>query len=435
MRPVVRILRPSARHVRLSCNPSWNRSSNIGLRESLIPTRPLARSFSLNPWASKSPQTTSSVPSIPTLDESTSAATTPEVSSSEVPNTGLPAGVDTNPLIDLLPQSTLDSAISTAITTTSNSTSALQPVADLAALGLITWTPAGFFRWTLELCQHTTGIPWGHAIILTSVIWRIALFPVGVYSAKYASKMGPISPKLQELSAQMKEAYMKKDVVASTSLANQQKQLFKSAGIHPLGGIIGPLIQLPAAMGMFFGVRKMCLYPVEQLKDSGLSWIPDLTVADPTGIMPAVFGISMFWQLTVTGQEMSLTGRPQAVHILNLLRFPGTPIIAYLMTDLPSGLLLSILTTALITTVQTHLLRIPAVRKSFGMITPPVQLGPDGKPLRSGLPSFKSTWVWATDSLRDRWGEAAKQAAEKERTRREALDRKRGVGSGGIRRK
>lgn len=177
------------------------------------------------------------------------------------------------------------------------------------------------------------------------------------------------------------------------------------------------------------------MYPVEQLKVSGISWLPDLTVADPTGIMPVVFGVSMFWQLTVTGQDMSLAGRPQAVHILNLLRFPGTPLIAYLMTDMPSGLMLSILTTAIFTTLQTHVLRIPSVRKAFGLVTPPVQLGPDGKPMRTGLPSFKQTWVWATESLRDRWGEAAKQAAEKERVRREALDRKRGVGTGGIRRK
>ncbi|KAF9267766.1 hypothetical protein L218DRAFT_854725, partial [Marasmius fiardii PR-910] len=330
------------------------------------------------------------------------------------------------------PQSTLDSAVSTAIATFPDSTSALQTATDLAALGLTTWSPAGFFRWTLEICQHTTGLPWGHAIILTSLLWRVALLPVGVYSTKYASKINIISPKLQELSVQLKESYAKKDVVASSAIANQQRQLFKDAGIHPLGGIIGPLIQLPAAMGMFFGVRTMCMLPVEQLKDSGLAWLPDLTVADPSGIMPAVFGISMFWQLTV---KMALTGRPQAVHILNLLRFPGTPIIAYLMTSMPSGLLLSILTTALFTTLQTHFLRIPSVRKAFGLITPPVQFGPDGKPLRRGLPSFKATWIWATEGLRDKWSQAANQAAEKERRRREALDRKRGVGSGGIRRK
>ena len=132
---------------------------------------------------------------------------------------------------------------------------------------------------------------------------------------------------------------------------------------------------------------------------------------------------------------MSVSGRPQMAHIMNMMRFPGAPVIAYLMADLPSGLLISILTTALFTAVQSHFLRIPSVRRYFGILPPAIELGPDGKPLRQGLPSFKATYSWATEGLRERWSQAAIEAQEKEKKRIESLNRRRGVGNGGIRRK
>ena len=233
-----------------------------------------------------------------------------------VPGTGLPQGVDANPAIDLLPQSTVDSAVSTAINSTSEAISTasnLLPAADLAALGLLTWTPAGLFRWTLEICQSTTGLPWGPTIILGTLLWRVALVPMSIHTTRFGTKMTRITPQVQALSEELKEAYASKNVVAAAALAEKQKKIYREAGINPLGGLLGPLIQLPAAMGMFFGVRKMCYLPVEQLKDSGFQWIPDLTVADPTGIMPAVFGVAMFWQITVSPVSTPFSSPPLTI--------------------------------------------------------------------------------------------------------------------------
>ncbi|KAL0571092.1 hypothetical protein V5O48_010859 [Marasmius crinis-equi] len=426
-----RILRLNAR---ISCNGTVGfrtKTSNLHLRESLVLPRPLTRSFSLNPWSSKPPQVPDTTPPTPAtpLDKLTPAATPPDT----VPNTGLPAGVDANPAIDILPQSTLDSAVSTAISNTSDSLAAastLSSATDLAALGLLTWTPAGLFRWSLELCQSTTGLPWGSTIILGTLLWRVALVPVSIHTMRFASKMARIQPQVEALSSELKQAYATKDVVATTAIVEKQKKIYANAGINPLGGLVGPLIQLPATLGMFFGIRKMCLLPVEQLKDSGIQWVPDLTAADPTGIMPAAFGVAMFWQISVNGQEMA-AARPQMAHIMNIMR-AGSPVIAWLMADLPSGLLLSLLTTSVFTIFQSHLLRNNSIRSYVGILPPMV--GPTGKS-REALPSFKSSFQWATESIRERWQQAAIDAREKEMKRRESLNRKKGVGSGGIKRK
>lgn len=83
-------------------------------------------------------------------------------------------------------------------------------------------------------------------------------------------------------------------------LQKDQVALYKSVGLSPLQGLVGPVFQLPVALGMFIGLKKMCELPVPQLTVSGMDWLPDLTAVDPTGLMAPAFAVTLFWQMTVS---------------------------------------------------------------------------------------------------------------------------------------
>ena len=65
------------------------------------------------------------------------------------------------------------------------------------------------------------------------------------------------------------------------------------------GMVLPPLAQIPVTLGMFFGVKGMCDLPVPQLKQSGLDFVSDLTVPDPTYILPVLATAGVNLGLTV----------------------------------------------------------------------------------------------------------------------------------------
>jgi len=279
-----------------------------------------ARSISLWPWSSRSSensssqsvstseQTSATLENAPTPPETVTATavdsinSVPPVASADVASS-LPAGVDPAASVELLPASivseTINNTVNTVVDAINSSPAALQ-YGDLAALGLISWTPAGLVRWSLELINVSTGLPWFWTIVAGAVAWRVILLPASIKTYRFSSRVALIQPQLNALIEKVQAAQKSKDVMAMQKINVERQNLFKSIGESPFGGLAGPLVQLPFTIGMFLGVRKMCLLPVEQLHDSGVSWLPDLTMADPTGILPVVFATTMFWQVTVS---------------------------------------------------------------------------------------------------------------------------------------
>ncbi|KAJ3733155.1 60Kd inner membrane protein-domain-containing protein [Lentinula guzmanii] len=335
---------------------------------------------------------------IPTLKETIST----EPVSSGLSNS-LPEGVELSPPVDLLSPDAVDAAINAANTAHSIIPPALQ-LGDLASLGLISYTPAGLVRWSFELINVGTGLSWFWTIIAGTLFWRLALLPVLVKTLQFSSRMHLIQPQTQAIVQQTMQARQKGDMLAMQKLQKDQVELYKSVGLSPLQGLIGPVFQLPVALGMFIGLKKMCELPVPQLTVSGVDWLPDLTAVDPTGIMAPAFAVTLFWQMTVSARDMNVQAQPGMAHVMNLMRFPGAPLFSLFMTTLPSGLVLSVIVAAIATGFQSLIFRIPAVRSYFGILPPPKIQG------RQGLPSFKETFTYVKDWWKNKWREAKQDA-------------------------
>jgi YidC/Oxa1 family membrane protein insertase len=175
---------------------------------------------------------------------------------------------------------------------------------DLSELGLVSWTPAGLVRWSLELVQVTTGMPWFHTIVATTLLFRIFLVPISIKALRNSARLLPMTPRLMAIKDEMAAARQSGDMLAMQRVALKQKKIYEDAGVSMGPMLLSPLIQLPVTLGLFFGIKKMCTLPVEQLKHSGLAILPDLTVPDPYFILPILATALINLQISVSSVEV-----------------------------------------------------------------------------------------------------------------------------------
>lgn len=89
------------------------------------------------------------------------------------------------------------------------------------------------------------------------------------------------------------------DKLALQRHALKMRKMYKDAGVNMGTMALGPLVQLPVTLGLFFAAKGLCDLPVAQLAYSGLSILPDLTVADPYMVLPLAFCVAVNFQISV----------------------------------------------------------------------------------------------------------------------------------------
>ncbi|PCH43191.1 hypothetical protein WOLCODRAFT_74732 [Wolfiporia cocos MD-104 SS10] len=203
------------------------------------------------------------------------------------------------------------------------------------------------------------------------------------------AKLAPFQDDLAALRQRMQAAQASKDMLTMQSAMMKQRVLYEKADVNMATMAIAPLIQLPVTLGMFFGVKKMCDLPVEQLKWSGLSFLPDLTVADPTCTLPIISAVMMNVQLSLAMRDM--VAAPHMAHVMNLFRVMSVVSIP-LMWNLPSGVMVYVITSIVSIAAQTVLLRQPAVRRALNI--PILSKQFEGKPatFRESIAYARKWW-------------------------------------------
>lgn len=204
-----------------------------------------------------------------------------------------PAGVDVE-------------GISSDLTETliSNVPAALQ-YGDMAALGLAGWSPAGIVRWSLELLNVSTGMPWFWTIVVGSAVWRLACVPWAIKGLQASARLMPLQSQILELQKSVTKSKLSQNPLELQKAAQAMSRFYKSNNINPLAGLVG-LVQIPITVGLFFGIQKLCYLPLEQLKNSGFAFIPDLTMSDPTMILPLAMFVLVNVQLKASLPDFNL---------------------------------------------------------------------------------------------------------------------------------
>jgi len=243
----------------------------------------------------------------------------------------------------------------------------------LADLGLIGWHPVGLVRWSLEAIQITTGMPWFWTIVAGTAFWRMVVLPVIISSSRNAARTIFYAPQIE--AAQRRLAAPDK-TADPHQLRIELAIAYKKLGINPLVSLFAAFVQLPVAIGVFLGIKGMCELPVEQLKNSGFDFLPDLTaltsVADPYWILPLMAMVGMNMQMKLSAREGDPT-KPERLHILNAFRLTF-PFGAIFMSHLPVGVMVSVVTGIAMSSLTSVVLHRAVVRRILNI--PPLPAKP-----------------------------------------------------------
>ncbi len=161
--------------------------------------------------------------------------------------------------------------------------SKLAPGLDLTVdYGWLTVIAAPLF-WILAMIHKAVG-NWGVAIILLTVLIKLAFYPLSAKSYRSMAHMRVLGPKLQKL----KEHYGDD----RQRLHQAMMDLYKTEKINPLGGCLPVLVQIPVFIALYW----VLLASVEMRHAPFMLWIQDLSAADPYYVLPIVMGLTMIIQ-------------------------------------------------------------------------------------------------------------------------------------------
>jgi YidC/Oxa1 family membrane protein insertase len=137
--------------------------------------------------------------------------------------------------------------------------------------------------WVLEWIHDFVG-NWGWAIIIFTILIKLAFFKLSETSYRSMANMRKLAPRMQAL----------KDRYGDDKQRMQQAmmEMYKKEKINPLGGCLPMLVQIP----FFIALYWVLLESVELRQAPWILWIKDLSIKDPYFVLPVLMGITMFVQ-------------------------------------------------------------------------------------------------------------------------------------------
>ncbi|KAF2994644.1 Mitochondrial inner membrane protein oxa1 [Neopestalotiopsis sp. 37M] len=232
------------------------------------------------------------------------------------------------------------------------------------------WGPTAMCEWFLEHIYIYTGLPWWAAIAAAAFGVRLLWAYPTIIGQQHAAKLALLQkdPEFIKASAEAKQIMWDKDAPTMEKMKVQSRvqAITRRAGVSYARTFLPPLAIVPFSFGMFRLLRAMAALPVPSLETGGFAWITDLTVYDPTYILPlasaALSALTM-----VQHQKSNLNPTPQAVSMNKFMLFGLTPIMFLATMWFPAAVQWFFLVFAVSTTAQGTALLNPTIRRLVGL--------------------------------------------------------------------
>ncbi|HYB53832.1 MAG TPA: membrane protein insertase YidC, partial [Thermoanaerobaculia bacterium] len=191
--------------------------------------------------------------------------------------------------------------------------------------------------WLLKRTDAWVG-NYGLAILLVTLLIRIALFPLMHKSYASMKKMQKLAPKMNAIRDKYKKA--KTDAAQRAKMNQELMALYQAEGYNPMSGCLPILLQLPILVA-FYNVLSRSI----ELRHAPFAlWIRDLSAVDQTYVLLILMIVSMYVQQAMTPS----TADPAQKKI-----FMAMPLLwGFFLKDMPSGLVLYWLFSNILTILQ-----------------------------------------------------------------------------------
>ena len=125
---------------------------------------------------------------------------------------------------------------------------------------------------------------WGWAIIILTLLIKLAFYHLSAASYRSMARMRKLSPKIQTLRDRHAGDRQK--------MNQAMMELYKKEKINPLGGCLPIVVQIPVFIALYW----VLLETVELRQAPFVFWLKDLANHDPFFVLPVLMGASMFLQ-------------------------------------------------------------------------------------------------------------------------------------------
>ena len=173
---------------------------------------------------------------------------------------------------------------------------------------------------------------WGIAIVLTTLLIKLAFYRLTASSGRSMAKMRTLAPKMKSIQERYKDD--------REALGRATMELYKKEKINPVAGCLPMLIQIPFFMGFYW----VLLESVELRQAPFFAWITDLSNRDPYFILPLLMGVANFAQFKMNPPPAD----PTQAKIMAFMPIMMTVMMAWF----PSGLVLYWITNTVVSALQ-----------------------------------------------------------------------------------
>jgi YidC/Oxa1 family membrane protein insertase len=197
---------------------------------------------------------------------------------------------------------------------------ALAPGFDLVVdYGIFTVLAAPLF-WLLKWLHGLIG-NWGWAIVVMTILIKLAFYPLNAAAARSMAKMKIVGPKLKALQEQYAND--------KQQLQIRMMELYKQEKINPLGGCLPILVQIP----FFIALYWVLLSAVELRYAPWIGYIKDLSAPDPYFVLPVVYAVTAYLQVKLSPTPIT---DPMQARIMQIMPVAFSVLFIFF----PSGLVL-----------------------------------------------------------------------------------------------
>jgi YidC/Oxa1 family membrane protein insertase len=190
----------------------------------------------------------------------------------------------------------------------------------------------------LHWLSHIFG-NYGLAILATTVLVKLAFFPLANKSYESMAKMKKLQPEMEKIRERFKDDRVRQQ--------QELMALYKNEKINPMAGCLPIVLQIP----VFFALYKVLFVTIDMRQAPFFGWIKDLSAPDPTslfnlfgllpyqvpdvlhvGVWPLIMGATMWVQMQLNPQQPD----PMQQRIFNWM-----PVIfTFMLASFPSGLVI-----------------------------------------------------------------------------------------------
>ena len=197
--------------------------------------------------------------------------------------------------------------------------------------------------------HQSLNAPWWLSIVLLTVIVRSLLFPLTVKQVRSMRAMQDLKPEMDRVRAQYRDNVQRQ--------REEMAKVYQERGVNPLGGCLPILVQMPIFIGIFYVIRQFGGYTAgdrvvapqfDSFREGGILWFQNLSVADPTYLLPIISAVTMLASMEITAKNVE----PQQRWLMRLLPIGFT----VFLLSFPAGLFVYWITSNLVTLVQNYVI-------------------------------------------------------------------------------